>query len=145
MIFCKENLDYEPCKIVKFTLTSTNKWVKSRNEAKIGLPEDDFDEEEAGNYLNRLVNCFIVADRQILLVTMFSTFLFDGELREFKQVEVDQIDPQIDQLTSLNSDFGQDKENFLIGYKSAIRPDDSCLIPSYALIKRRFLNSQKQC
>ena len=99
MVFYKENLDYEPCKIVKFSLQNGDKggkWTKSRNEAKVGLPVEEFDENDPGDFLNRLVNCFVVADKQILLVTMFSTFLFDSDLREFKQIEVDQIDNQID-------------------------------------------------
>ena len=49
---------------------------------------------------------------------MFSIFLFDSELREFKQVEVDQIDQRIDLLTSFNSEFGCGKENFLIAFKA---------------------------
>ena len=83
-VFYKDNLDYEPCKLVKFNHQNSGKWVKSRNEAKVGLPEEDFDDDEPGNFLNRLVNCLIVCDQQILLVTLFSTFLFDSELRGFK-------------------------------------------------------------
>ena len=89
-VFYKNNLDFEPVKIVKFNLQPGGKWVKSRNEAKVGLPEDNFDDEEdASNFLNRLVNCYLLKDQSILLVTMFSVFLFEGDLRGLKQLDVD--------------------------------------------------------
>lgn len=83
-VFYKSNLDFEPVKLVKFNLQAGNKWIKSRNEAKVGLPEENFDDEEdASSYLNRLVACYLLQDQQILLVTMFSVFIFESDLRGF--------------------------------------------------------------
>ena len=83
-VFYKNNLDFEPVKLVKFNQQSGSKWIKSRNEAKVGLPEESIDDEEdASSYLNRLVNCYMLPDKQILLVTIFSVFLFENDLRGF--------------------------------------------------------------
>ena len=72
---------------------------------------------------------------------MFSVFLFESDLRGFKQLDVDQIDFRINQVTAFSDEFTQSRDNFLISFKAHPQLDDSNLLPQYFLTKRRLLNA----